>query len=245
MQQPETAETQQPGSIPAADVAAAFFHHAFSGVYNLHWIKLAHAPPTYSTGSTSALLQLETVLPFPCLSMRTCAFASVRTCAVALILCQPCRIHQQMLQLETAQVQQAGSIPATDVAAAYASINAQLNSLVAAGDDVEDTATRSALLFMDALFNSSSSSDDAPAEASSSSSSRGGVSLQKLQRLGKFLQAAACLEPYQTLLSVLSQKHPHLASEEMLWVSWGLGFSGFKIVLNPIYQRYQHLLPLS
>jgi hypothetical protein len=182
------------------------------------------------------------------------------------------RIYQQMLQLETTQVQQPGSIPAAEVAAAYASINAQLNSLVAQGDDIEDTATRSALLYMDALFNSSSegpsadstttssSSSDASlssqqqqqqqqqqqrsvqpqgdvqqqggqpdagnqqgaaAELSSSSSSsaRGGVSLQKLQRLGKFLAAAACLEPYQTLLSVLSDKRPHLASEELLFVS--------------------------
>jgi hypothetical protein len=177
------------------------------------------------------------------------------------------RIYQQMLQLETTHVQQPGSIPGPDVASAYASINVQLNSLVAQGDAIEDTATRSALLYMDALFNSSSeetpdesssssSSSDASvstqqqqqqsdirqgyvhqqgnqpdtgswqaaaAEPSSSSSSssraRGGVSLQKLQRLGKFLAAAACLEPYQSLLSVLSEKQPHLASEEMLFVS--------------------------
>jgi endonuclease/exonuclease/phosphatase (EEP) superfamily protein YafD len=172
----------------------------------------------------------------------------------------PCRIYQQMLQLETAQVQQPGSLAAADVAAAYADINARLNSLAAQGDDIEDTATRSALLYMDALFNSSSSDaspstqqqqqqDDVqqqeesqqqvgqtdtgnqqaaaaePTSSSSSSSSssissaRGAVSLQKLQRLGKFLAAAASLEPFQALLAVLSEKQPHLASEEMLLVS--------------------------
>jgi hypothetical protein len=181
-------------------------------------------------------------------------------CSCCLAIAVHHRIYQQMLQLETTQVQQPGSIPAADVAAAYASINAQLNSLVAQGDDIEDTATRSALLYMDALFNSSSeetsaetttssssSSSDASlstqqqqqhgdqpdtgnqqaaaaessnsSSSSSSSSARGGVSLQKLQRLGKFLAAAACLEPYQTLLSVLSEKQPHLASEELLFVS--------------------------
>ncbi|KAF6261332.1 hypothetical protein COO60DRAFT_794085 [Scenedesmus sp. NREL 46B-D3] len=165
------------------------------------------------------------------------------------------QIHQQMLQLETRQVQQPGSIPAADVAAAYASINAQLNSLVAQGDEIEDTATRSALLYMDALFNSSSegdavqpssssssssssnpqlqqqqhqkdhglqveaSSQQSAAEPSSSSGGRGAVSLQKLQRLGKFLKAAGNLKPFQTLLSVLSEKQPHLASQEMLWLS--------------------------
>uniref|UniRef100_A0A383WJV9 Uncharacterized protein n=1 Tax=Tetradesmus obliquus TaxID=3088 RepID=A0A383WJV9_TETOB len=55
--------------------------------------------------------------------------------------------------------------------------------------------------------------------SSSSSSSRGGVSLRKLQRLGQFLRAAANLEPFQNLLAVLSEKQPHLASPEMLWLS--------------------------
>jgi hypothetical protein len=171
-----------------------------------------------------------------------------------------------MLQLETAQLQQPGSIPAADVAAAYDSFNAQLNSLVAQGNDIEDTATRSALLYMDALFHSSddeppsseptttttsssgsgsvddvsasdlkqqskgvqadtNSQSEATGSSSASSSSRGGVSLQKLQRLGKFLNAAANLEPFQMLLSVLSEKQPHLASQEMLWVSCGWCFS--------------------
>lgn len=170
-----------------------------------------------------------------------------------------------MVQLETQQQQQQqpGQLSGADVAAAYASINRQLNELVAQGDSIQDNATRSALLYMDALFNSSSSDSDGSSSSSktaradssgleaaaavgevnnnnisSSSSSTdkakqqrqqqegdarpaatGMVSLGKLQKLDKFLKAAASLEAYQTLLSVIAEKHPNLASEEMMWVS--------------------------
>jgi hypothetical protein len=48
---------------------------------------------------------------------------------------------------------------------------------------------------------------------------RGSVTLQKLQQLGRFLQAASNLDAFQSWLFVFSERHPYMATSEMLVVS--------------------------
>lgn len=146
-------------------------------------------------------------------------------------------MYTEMVQLEGVQLHEPDKLSPDDVAAAYARINYSLNQLVSQlNSSSSDTATRSALLYMDALFNSSSSNNDQPSGNGSSSSTdaapdssssehqqqqqqQGSVSLDKLQRLGRFLKAAENLDAFQTWLSVFAAKHPGVTSPDMLMVS--------------------------